>query len=197
MKKSLLGLLVALMTFFGGVFAAKIFLVKYEFVSVPTVEAVKLKEVRTIKPEISEQTRKNKALENTDYGEIYGWYSLENQSKMPEVNMIKLSSEYYNNDGTKRGKIILSAGIYTELSEDIDEGFAEGISATIEGNKVKFKTKKLKGIEYRFEGVFFKNKTSGENGEELLRGTLQKFVKGKKVAEVSGDFAYYQPYCLH
>ncbi len=37
----------------------------------------------------------------------------------------------------------------------------------------------------------------GKEGEELLRGTLQKFVKGDKVAEVSGDFAYYEPHCWH
>lgn len=195
MKKSLLGLLIALLTFFGGVFAAKIYLVKYQFISAPPIEAVKVEEIQTVKTQDFVEPKKNFAIENKDYGEIYGWYSLENQEKMPEVNMIKLSSEYANN--SKKGKIILSAGIYTELSEDIDEGFAEGIQPTIEGNKVKFKTKKLKGIEYHFEGFFFKNKTSGENGEEILRGTLQKYIKGKKVAQMSGDFAYYKPYCLH
>lgn len=196
MKKLVLGLLVALLTFFGGVLVAKIFLVKYEFVSVPAVEAVKIEKPKAV--EVLSPAKVNENLQNDGFGEIYGWYSLENQSKMPEVNMIILSGNYLNNnDGTKSEEHILSAGIYTELSEDIDEGFAEGIQATIVGNKVKFKTKKLKGIEYRFEGFFFKNKTSGENGEKVLRGTLQKYIKGKKVAQMSGDFAYYEPHCLH
>lgn len=90
MKKFALGLLVAFIAFYCGVFAVKIFLVKYEFVSVPTVEAVKIKEVRTAKTENLEQSKVNFAFENTDYGEIYGWYSVKNYSKMPEVNTIKL-----------------------------------------------------------------------------------------------------------
>ncbi len=198
MKKSLLGLLVATLAFFVGVFAAKIYLVKYQFVSVPSVETVKIEESKTVKPEIFETSQEEISYQNNDKNNFSGWYSLENNNKMPEVSMIllsKLSFEFEEEIPSK--SVEVSAGIYTTLSEDIDEGFAEGVSVTIENDKVKFKTKKLKGIEYRFEGFFFKNKTSGENGEEILRGTLQKYIKGKKVAQMSGDFAYYEPHCLH
>jgi hypothetical protein len=115
---------------------------------------------------------------------------------MPEVDMIKLYGDYLDKNDNPTQKMNLYAGIYTSLSDDIDEGFARSVWTKFDGNKVKFKTKKLKGITYQFEGVFFKNKTAGENGEELLRGTLRKFVKGKKVAEINGDFVYHEPYCL-
>ncbi len=197
MKKSLLGLFVATLAFFVGVFAAKIYLVKYQFVSAPPIEAVKVEEIKTVKPEISQPTKEIVSYQSSIYGNNYGWYSLDENNTMPEVSMISLSNQHiYNEDGTESGMVKSYAGIYTTLSEDIDEGFAEGVWVTVDNN-VKFKTKKLKGIVYSFEGFFFKNKTSGENGEKVLRGTLQKYIKGKKVAQMSGDFAYYEPHCLH
>jgi hypothetical protein len=205
MKKTLFGLLIATVMFFGGVFggvlSAGVFrteqkplpkpLFEKEIVNVPLFETAPINQAPpTIEPE------KIEIVTNIDNSYIYGWYSLEIYDKMPEVNMILVYRYVIDDDGTDSAKTVLNTGIYTTLSDDIDEGFAEGIGATLKDNELKFKTKKLKGIEYRFEGTFFKNKTSGENGEKVLRGTLRKFVKGKKIAEVSGDFAYYEPFCL-
>jgi hypothetical protein len=196
MKKSLLGLLVGLSAFLCGVFIAEIFrfdqrpvpepLFEKEIVDIPLFEIAP-----TDLPENVEVIEENKTQG------IYGWYSLDDHGKMTEVSMILLSVDNFDEEGNPTKKMNLSSGVYTTLSDDIDEGFAEDAWTEMEGNKVKFKTKKLKGIIYSFEGTFFKNKTSGENGEALLRGTLRKFVKGKKVAEISGDFTYYEPYCLH
>ncbi len=196
MKKFLFALPVALITFLCGIFNAGIFrseqkpipkpIFEKEIVDIPLIEVAPINEIENIK-----------TVKNADEEGIYGWYSLNSYGKMSEIDMIVLAGDLSDENGKPLKKMKLSAGIYTRLSEDIDEGFAEDLWTTIDGNKVKFKTKKLKGIIYQFEGVFFKNKTSGENGEELLRGTLQKIVKGKKIAEVSGDFSYTEPYCLH
>jgi len=205
MKKSLLGLLIALLTFLVGIFAAQIFrlvpkpvrepLFEKEIVEVPLFETAPINE-----PEDFEINKP----EDSETGEyfqpqiIYAWYSLDYYKGMPEVAMINFYGTDMDDDGVKLKKMAFQTGIYTHLyKRDVDEGYAEGIETTVEGNKLKFKTKKLKGIEYRFEGRFFKNKMTGEYDEKLLRGTLQKFVKGKKTAEVSGDFAYGEPHCLH
>lgn len=196
MKKFLLGLLVAFIAFLCGVLTAEIFrvenrpipkpLFEKETVDIPLFEVAPINEPENIE-----------VVEENEIQDIYGWYSLDDYGKMPEVNTILLSGNNLDEDGNPTKKMNISAGIYTTLSDDIHKGFANEAWSKMEGNEVKFKTQKLKGIVYSFEGTFFKNKTSGGEGEELLRGTLQKFVKGKKVAEVSGDFAYYEPRCLH
>ncbi|HEY0459426.1 MAG TPA: hypothetical protein VGC97_09840 [Pyrinomonadaceae bacterium] len=202
MKKFLTGLLVALLAFLSGVLIVKALRVNQPEVMVASVEKIKVEEVKNdeipfFKVEQSEESKKIETDEDFNNEFIDAWYSLNRYEKMPEVNMIKLSRDNISEDGTKSDKPILYSGIYTTLSDDIDEGFAKAIQITLKDNILKFKTKKLKGIEYRFQGIFFKNKMVGEQDEKVLRGSLQKFVKGKKVAEVSGDFAYYKPYCLH
>ncbi|MEP6902668.1 MAG: hypothetical protein ABJA66_13020 [Actinomycetota bacterium] len=202
MKKSLLGLAVAIIAFLLGILAAGVFRIEEKTVSVPVSENIPVEEVETdefpvfnVEPMVF--SGKTKSVDNTKFQKVHGWYSHDDYGKMPEIGMINLFAENYDDDGNLIGKINLYAGIYTTLSEDIDEGFAEAEWSTLNGNQIKFKTKKLKGIVYQFEGTFFKNKTMGEYDEKLLRGRLQKFVKGKKVAEVSGDFTYTKPYCLH
>jgi len=198
MKKCLLCLSVALLAFLFGISTTQIFrpfqkplptpLFENEAVDVPLFEPAPLSEPEEI----------DEPVESIDAQTVHAWYSLDSYKGMPEVEMINFYGTDVDDDGVKLEKMAFYTGIYTNLfKNDVDEGFAEGIQTTVEGNKIKFKTKKLKGIEYRFEGTFFKNKTMGENGEKLLRGTLQKFVKGKKVAETSGDFEYTKPYCLH
>lgn len=198
MKKSLLGLVVALAAFFMGVSAAGIFQVEPKAISTQALEVFKFHEVQTFKAEpLINEIEESSSVAAVERQDFDGWYTPENNKKMPEVNTIKLSGSYIDSDGNLPDEMDLYAGIYTELSDDVDKGFAEAVWTKFNGNKVKFKTKKLKGIVYRFEGNFFKNKTSGAEGEKILRGTLQKFVKGKKVAEISGDFEFNQPYCLH
>lgn len=194
MKKSLLGLLIAFLTFFGGVFAAKIYLVKYQFVSVPPIEAVKIEEKKVEKVEhfISKETQKIQIEDLSAEKYIGGWYQLENYKAIKDVHLISLHSEWV---GENNEKIVTSATIFG--GKEFGDELFESVSAKIDHEKVKFRTKKIKGVSYRFEGTFFKNKTSGEDGEKVLRGTLQKYIKDKKVAEVSGDFSYYEPRCWH
>ena len=194
MKKLSLGFLIALITFTFGAFAANFLSFADNQTPQISVEDSNLSETRL--SENNQLTEIQSTVPEDSNKEYFsGWYSLKNYKKMPEVTTILLSIDDYLDDGIGSEKPISSAGIFTTLSEDLGERFAEDDWTIIENNNVKFKTKKLKGIVYRFEGNFFKNKTTGEDGEKLLRGTLQKFVKGKKVAEVRGDFQYYQPKC--
>jgi hypothetical protein len=196
MKKSLLGLLIALIAFFCGILTVGIFRIEEIPMPNPLFEKEVINTSLSKTPPINE-TEDVEVVEDATTQNINAWYSLDDYKKMPEVEMIKLWVSYFYEDGILTKNPDINAGIYTRLSEDIDEGFAEAIWTKIGDNRISFKTKKLKGIEYRFEGNFFKNKAMGKYEEKLLRGTLQKFLKGKKVAEVSGDFAYSEPYCLH
>jgi hypothetical protein len=176
MKKSLFGLLIAIVTFFGGTFTAQIFRTEQKPLPKPIFgkEIVDIPLFETAPINVPEDLE---TIESIDAQIIYAWYSLDSYKGMSEVAMIKFYGTDVDDDGVKLKKMTFYTGIFTHLfKDDVYEGFAEGIQTTVEGNKLKFKTKKLKGIEYR---------------------TLQKFVKGKKVAEVSGDFAYTEPYCLN
>ncbi len=72
----------------------------------------------------------------------------------------------------------------------------EGNVVKIDGKKIFFKTAEIDGIKYIFEGNFTGHSFSIEdyqyeyNAEAVLRGTLTKFLNGKKVAEAPVEFFY-------
>jgi hypothetical protein len=115
---------------------------------------------------------------------------------MSEVKMILIGLEIDHQTGNV-DKMSSGGGVFTTFESYGDQGFVEDASFDIRLPYAKFRTKKIKGFEYSFEGIFFKNNTGGEEGEKVLRGTLRKFKNGKKLAEVSGDFAYHEPQCWH
>ena len=197
MKQSLFNLSVAILTLFCGIFTVEVFRIDQK--PIPTFPMDKeIFEVPLVEKLSISETVDSEFLEYINEKTIHAWYSLDSYKGMPEVAMINFYGANFDDDGNNLGKMFFYAGVYTHLFKgDVDEGFAEAIETTVTGNKLKFRTKKLKGIEYRFQGVFFKNKMTGEQDEKVLRGTLQKFVKGKKVAEVRGSFEYGEPYCLY
>lgn len=198
MKKSLIKISVLLLTFSIGFIVSKTFSFNKNHETNITVE--KIPSISAEKKELGKEqvvVIENNIEESVNEETVSAWYSLDYYKNMPEVAMIKIYGANFDDDGKKLDKMYFESGIYTNLSDDVDEGFAEGIQTKVEGNKLRFKTKKLKGIEYHFQGIFFKGKMTGEQNEKVLRGTLQKFIKGKKIAEVSGDFEYSEPYCLH
>ena len=136
--------------------------------------------------------------ETTDPSEqdFSGWYKLEESLGMPDVNLILISRETDSETG-KLNKLFSGGGVFTYYEDEGDQGFVETASFDIGLPSVSFRTKKIHGFDYRFKGVFYKNKTMGKEGEKLLRGTLEKFRNGKRVAVTSGDFAYYEPQCWH
>lgn len=173
MKKVLFHLSIFLLTFTFGTFSTNFSL--NEKLEKAQSSQVAVENFQTIKIETEQQ--------NEDDEYFNGWYELKNHNygEMYEVKMISLRTD----DSDKNGKYKLYGSVNTTITS------FDSNRAKIVGNKVSFKTYKLfYGVEYQFNGTFFKNKTSGEDGEEILRGTLQKFIKGKKVAEVTGNFAY-------
>jgi len=134
--------------------------------------------------------------DSSDYKGYSGWFIADNFKGMPEVWTILLSRD---SESEKNDRLVWSAIILTKNPDDTPNDDADFSSIWIktENNKLSFKTKKYHNVEYRFEGEFFrKGKTFAEE-EKVLKGNLQKFVKGKKVAEFTSDFAYFEPRCFH
>lgn len=196
MKKLLLGLTIALAAFSGGVLTTEAFRLTQKLMTTPNVEAIKVADLRALKAE-SLQTMQTATAGDLSIQNNFGWYRLENYRGMDEVNMISLWCDYETSDNGTASEKIVGGGVFTSFENYGDQGFVDSAWAEINEKEAKFRTNKIKGIEYRFEGVFHNNKTSGYDGEKVLRGTLRKYVKGKMVAEARGDYAYYEPHCWH
>ena len=114
-----------------------------------------------------------------------GWLIADNFKGMKEVWTILLSRDSEN---SKSEKLAWSAMILTQDAEynANDANDFHSVWIKTENNHLNFKTNKSHETEYRFEGEFFK---SGKSAAE--------FVKDKKVAEFTSDFAYHEPVCFH
>lgn len=131
-----------------------------------------------------------------EYQGYSGWFIADDFTGMPEVWTILLRRD---DENSKKGKLVWSAMILTQNADgspNDDDNF-RSVSIKTKGSNLSFKTKKIHGIEYKFDGKFFKNGKSFSNEEKVLKGTLQKFVRGKKTAELTADFAYHEPVCFH
>lgn len=194
MKRLLLNLLVGLLTFFLGFSVQNLTVTKPNSVTGFFVEK---REVLAILPaplEIKRKTEPNQieqksSEDNEEFG-FHGWYSVDNFKGMNEVWTINLSKDSQDSDAQK---LVWSAIVLTDNENNI----FDSVWIDTSNNKLSFKTKRNRKIEYQFDGTFFKGKKSGSSGEKVLRGTLRKFVKGKEVAKIKADFAYYEPHCWH
>lgn len=203
MKKSLLGLSVALAALAFGVLSVNIFLVEEETISGYVIEELFFLEPKKENSSPSEvvelnQMQETEDIEPTKPEYFSGWYSLEGYGeKMPEVQMISLSGEFSDKQGNQTKNMVGSAGVFTTFENYGDQGFVEDSWAKTDGKTFQFKTKKIKGIEYKFDGYFLKKPDLVKEDEKVLRGTLEKYIKGKKIAQIKGDFAYSEPQCWH
>ena len=114
---------------------------------------------------------------------------------MKEVWTILLTTD---NEHFKDNKV-WSAMVLTDNpdgSSNDDDNF-QSVRIKTENNHLSFKTNKIRGIEYKFDGEFFKNGKEFSNDEKVLKGTLQKILKGKVIAKFTADFAYHEPHCFH
>lgn len=126
----------------------------------------------------------------------YGWLMADNFKGMKEVWTILLSRD---DENFKNEKPVWSAMIltqYNDYSPNDDDNF-QSVWIKTENNRLSFRTNKIRGIEYKFDGKFFKNGKDFSNDEKVLRGTLRKIVRGKETAKFNADFAYYEPHCFH
>jgi len=190
MKKFLFNILIASLALLLGVFIQNLFQFKEALVSVEKVETNKVVEIPNFQIE-NEQIEKDKRLDTFQDEEFGGgWYMADGFKGMREVWTILLSRDY---EDSKNEKLVWSAIILTDKEKD---NF-ESVWIKTHNNKLSFRTHKVRDIEYKFEGEFLKNGKLASEGEEVLKGTLQKLIKGKKVAEVKTNFAYHEPRCWH
>jgi hypothetical protein len=89
----------------------------------------------------------------------------------------------------KRGRRIAWGGIPTVAH------FYRFKSVSVTEKHLRFSTKRRHGVRYDFEGSFLRrgNFTTALDipGSLPLKGTLRKFVNGKKVMELTTSFVYY------
>ena len=205
---------ISLITFTVGVFAFNLLhakkAVNLELVSVQSkaVEISAPKIVATEKKEIVDASEKSENLKpffdsfdvaNYDDNEYQGrsaWFMINDFKGMKEVWTIMLNR---SNENSKDEKLVWSAMVLTQNADGSanDEDNFQSVWIKTESNRLSFKTNKIRGIEYQFDGTFFKNGKKFSNDEKVLRGTMQKFVKGKLVAKFTADFAYNEPHCFH
>ncbi|MEQ1645347.1 MAG: hypothetical protein ABL959_17995 [Pyrinomonadaceae bacterium] len=133
--------------------------------------------------------------ERTSEPNFDAWYTLDDIPKMPEVMLISVSRVADEEGRTIAGES--SGAVFTTLESYGNEGVFSSSELIVDLNHVRFRTERRKGISYKFEGTFVYDRPTGEQGEELLLGTLEKFKNGKRVAVVNGNFAYAEPHCWH
>jgi hypothetical protein len=125
-----------------------------------------------------------------------GWFIADNFKGMKEVWAISIDREWANE---KTEKLVWSSMIRTKTERDSlnEDDYFHSISITADKSRLSFTTNRIRGIEYKFKGEFSSKFYKFEEGKKALKGTLQKFIKGKKVAEFTSDFKFYEPHCLH
>jgi hypothetical protein len=193
--------LVALFTFLLGIFAFN--LLDVEKIAAPEPFAPTQKAIEIPKAQIEELTNQklvnsepffNSFSEDEGYG---GWFMVDNFKGMKEVWTILLSRDNENFEESE--KLVWSAMILTLNADDTsnDDDNFQSVWLKTESNRLSFRTNKIRGIEYKFDGRFFKNGKDFSSDEKVLKGTLRKIVKGKEVAKLATDFAYQEPHCFH
>ncbi len=135
--------------------------------------------------------------EESGYQGYGGWFIADDFKGMPEVWTILLARD--SDEKSKDEKMVWTAMILTvdaEGNPNDDDDFHSVQIKTV-GNRLSFKTNKIRGIEYKFDGEFFVNGKDFPEEKNVLRGTMQKIVKGKQIAKFTADFAYHEPQCYH
>jgi hypothetical protein len=179
MKKQLIGSVVFLTAFFFGTAIAQ---------RAPRVSAPGQPPVIAVTTKVAAE---GDHLKNNDEPLVRnGWYVLDEFKGMNEVNMV-----YVNDGGDDEERS--GGGVFTKFENYGDQGFLSSTWIKIKGNHVIFETEKLDRISYKFEGTFLSDDWSGLENEKPLYGTLKKFVKGKLVAETTGNLKYFRPHCWH
>jgi hypothetical protein len=133
---------------------------------------------------------------NDEYQGYSGWFIPDEFVGMNEIWTLVLSRDKTN---SKKGEMLWNAILLTQdkdhSAKDEDNFFSTSLKA--EKNKLIFQTNKIRGIEYKFEGTFIRVGPDFEESEKVLKGTMRKFSKGRKIAEFRADFAYHEPKCWH
>lgn len=197
MKKILIGLL----TFLLGVYVFNLFdfrkaATMYEPVA-PVQTVVEISKPR-FEYHSSEKIVNSESFFNSFKADesFYGWFITDNFRGMKEVWAISLNRD---DENSANGNLNWRAGVRTwhaDGTPNDDDNF-QAVWIKNENNRFAFRTNKIRGVEYKFDGEFFKNGKEFSDDEKVLKGTLRKIIKGKEVAKLATDFAYQEPHCLN
>lgn len=182
MRNMLPGIFIAILTFSGSYIIERsipsIFNSKNNVASVAPVpnpvEVVSLSEIPTSPEEI--QTPEN-PYEN-DPDDFSGYYYPENGKGSVRHLWISLWTEDKKNS--------ISGEVRTNKRN------YEFASAQLADKTLKFKTQKIKGVEYKFEGTFIYKGNFWDAGynEFVMRGVLRKFLNGKEVGRIKTRYVF-------
>jgi hypothetical protein len=133
---------------------------------------------------------------NDEYQGYSGWFIPDEFVGMNEIWTLLLSRD---NENSKTGKMTWNATLLTQDKDHSPNDEDNFVSTTLkaEKNKLSFQTNRIRGVEYKFEGTFIRGGKDFEEDEKVLKSTLRKYIKGKKIAEFTADFAYHEPTCWH
>ena len=193
-------ILIALLTFSLGVSASNLLSLEKTPIS-PTVapiqKSVEILQVQTFDFSVQKTENSKPFFNSFNDDEGYGgWLIADKFEGIREVWTILLSRDSEN---SSVDKLVWSAIVLTINAdgESNDDDNFQSVWIKTEGNRLSFRTNKIRGIEYRFSGEFFKTGKDFTDDEKVLKGTLQKIVRGKEVAKFTADFAYAEPVCFH
>jgi prolyl oligopeptidase PreP (S9A serine peptidase family) len=179
MKKSLLGLLVAVTTFFFGILIQSLSQPNPVFV---IEESVPIQNFISPRDSVSRDEIKIETNSGKEFSILEGDYYLDRDS---HISLYLVSM----NDNER---LIVSGAVGDEKNfyeiDTLNQNYLDPIN-----KKIQFKTNKVKGIWYEFEGNFIKSDYN--EGEKVLSGKLRKLKKGKLIKKIEGSYTFYYHVC--
>lgn len=196
---------IALLTFLLGVSAFNLFHSEKTEVSqavVPTQETVAVMQDQTPVAADREIDNSKPFFNSFRSDEDYdGWLIADKFKGMKEVWTILLTrgSENLEDENLDDQNLVWSASVLTMTAdgEPNDDDDFHSAQIKTDDNHLSFRTNKIRGIEYKFDGEFVKSGKDFSDDEKVLKGTMEKIVRGKTIAKFTADFAYYEPRCFH
>ncbi len=131
------------------------------------------------------------SFQNDEY--FSGWLAVDEFTGMKEVWTMLLDRK------DVKGRPVWSTMVLTKLPDGSsnDKDNFHSIQIRTKNDRLSFKTSKIRGVYYDFDGKFFKNGNEFSEHEKVLNGTMRKIVNGKEVGRFTGDFEYLEPTCFH
>ena len=125
-----------------------------------------------------------------------GWLVANEFRGMKEVWTILLTTD---EDVSREKYPAWTALVLTENQDGTsnDDDDFHSVRINTHGDSLSFTTNTIRGIQYSFNGKFFKTGNIFDESEKVLTGTMIKTVRGKRVAKFTSDFAYHEPVCFH
>ena len=189
MKRIALQLLVGMLTFSGGVTVQRILFTEKHAESTPQVEKVEtVKYIEVPVPASIPSPTPNLILDyNPEKFEPYGYYTIIGKKPKGFHDFDGLSLDVYENeDSGGLGDIYVT----TAVEHENYDGRA-AVFGLVTQQRLFFVTASFEsGFEYRFDGQFLRGNVVADAGERkvVLRGTLTKTKKGRKIAECVVEF---------